>query len=520
MTVLLVDDQINILSGLISGLNWDSLGVNAIRTAGNAAQAKRILQSEPVDVLLCDIEMPGENGLALLRWAHNNGFYPVCVFLTSHADFLYAKEAIQLNCFDYVLQPARYDEIQLTVQRAIDRAKKVRKEKERALLGAYAKTNPAGLFQNLFIDWMKGKELPIPRIRSILQQFQQEFSDECMCAMVVAQMIGWQNEPWTTEEWTYGLNNILVELFESTGYNVIYFSIDQVSAGWFLYLTKETQNTQAPYDTLKRYYDRITICFPCTLAFYVSPAVPAEEISQRARPLLQAKRDNVTQKGGVFCLETSSIPNAVYTADSIELRRWASLLDEGNSVPVRKEVLAKLDALSNEGKLDYRSLHSFWLQFQQITLNTLWARKMDHSVFMPYLSHGENAQSVQEMKNVISEITRLFGADNISFNDKDALIKKTEKYIEAHIDQQLGVSDVAEAMYMNPDYLSRLFKANRGLSLKEYIVSEKMHAAQILLHTTQLPISIIASKLGYDNFSYFSQAYRKIMGISPSDDRK
>lgn len=62
MTVLLVDDQIRILSGLISGLDWDALEVSSIRTATNAAQAKIILQEEHVDILLCDIEMPGENG--------------------------------------------------------------------------------------------------------------------------------------------------------------------------------------------------------------------------------------------------------------------------------------------------------------------------------------------------------------------------------------------------------------------------------------------------------------------------
>lgn len=43
MTVLLVDDQISILSGLISGIDWDALGVDAIRTAGNVAQAKKSL---------------------------------------------------------------------------------------------------------------------------------------------------------------------------------------------------------------------------------------------------------------------------------------------------------------------------------------------------------------------------------------------------------------------------------------------------------------------------------------------
>ena len=520
MTVLLVDDQINILSGLISGLNWDSLGVTAIRTAGNAMQAKRVLQSEAVDVLLCDIEMPGENGLSLLRWAHSKGYFPVCIFLTSHADFLYAKEAIQLNCFDYILQPARYDEIQITIQRAIDRAKKTRWEKERELLGAYAKVHPSGLFQNLFIDWMKGKQLEIPRICSILQRFQCPMSDEFLCAMVIAQMMNWRCDPWSTEEWTYGLNNILVEIFEASGYGAVFFSIDQDSAGWFLYATGRVQKPDTPFHTLNQYYNQISSCIPCTPAFYVSPVVAAEDISKRAMPLLHAKRDNVTQKGGVFCLENASEADALLVADSIELRRWSSLLTEGNTAPIRKEALARLEALSADGKMGYYSLHGFWLQFQQITLNAMWSRKMDNDLLLPLLSQGEAAQCVQDVKNVICEITHLFETENTTLNDKDAMIKKTEKYIESHIDQPLSVSNVAEAMYMNPDYLSRLFKASRGMSLKEYIVTEKMHAAQILLQTTALPVSIIASKLGYDNFSYFSQAYRKIMGISPSDERK
>ena len=99
MTVLLVDDQISILSGLISGLDWDTLGVTAIRTATSAAQAKVILKKEPVDILLCDIEMPGENGLSLLRWAQRG--MVVCV--PASCGFPQpAKEAIQLNCFDYI----------------------------------------------------------------------------------------------------------------------------------------------------------------------------------------------------------------------------------------------------------------------------------------------------------------------------------------------------------------------------------------------------------------------------------
>lgn len=147
MTVLLVDDQISILSGLISGLDWNNLGITSIKTADNAAQAKEILRQEPVDIMLCDIEMPGENGLSLLRWARNRGMDFICVFLTSHADFLYAKEAIQLNCFDYILQPARYDEIQATVSKAIARAKTSGIEKQLEQFGAVAKNHAAGLFK-------------------------------------------------------------------------------------------------------------------------------------------------------------------------------------------------------------------------------------------------------------------------------------------------------------------------------------------------------------------------------------
>lgn len=147
MTVLLVDDQISILSGLISGLDWDALGVTSIRTADNARRAKEILSGESVDVMLCDIEMPGENGLSLLRWARNQKMDFVCVFLTSHADFLYAKEAMQLNCFDYILQPARYEEIQATVARAIKRVKASSARKELEQYGAVAKNQASSIFQ-------------------------------------------------------------------------------------------------------------------------------------------------------------------------------------------------------------------------------------------------------------------------------------------------------------------------------------------------------------------------------------
>ena len=73
---------------------------------------------------------------------------------------------------------------------------------------------------------------------------------------------------------------------------------------------------------------------------------------------------------------------------------------------------------------------------------------------------------------------------------------------------------------MNPDYLSRLFKNEYGVPLKEHIVTRKMRAAQVLLKTTALPVGVIASKVGYDNYSYFSQAYKKALDIPPRKNGK
>ena len=53
----------------------------------------------------------------LLRWCRNNNYLFECIFLTSHADFFYAKEAIQLGSFDYILQPARYEDVENAIKK-------------------------------------------------------------------------------------------------------------------------------------------------------------------------------------------------------------------------------------------------------------------------------------------------------------------------------------------------------------------------------------------------------------------
>lgn len=522
MTVLIVDDQVNIISGLISGLDWAALDVTSIHTASNAIQAKKILEKEHIDILLCDIEMPGENGLSLLRWARDRGMDFVCVFLTAHADFLYAKEAIQLGCFDYILQPARYDEIQAAVEKAINRVKTIYADKELKQYGSYAKKNPASLFQNLFIDWVAGNPLSISRLRSILKQLNRDLKPGCDCTVIVGHLLRWRTEPWSTEEWVSRLNTVMTETCAEAESEIISFSIDRMTIGWFLYAPYGSfSQPREPLTSLNRVYSKISLDWPCDFAFYVTPTVPLEMISEQSEKLLSVKRNNVLQKSGIFPVsEHASHPQFSEGVDSSHISRWGDLLYKGNSKILLDEIFQYLNGLCAKGDLDYQFLHTFWRQFQQIVLNVLWQKRLDGESMLPLLSMGENAQSIQELQEAITSVAAQFEQDNLPAGGKEELIIQAEKYVDEHLEQPLTVSDVAEAMYMNADYLSRLFKSKKGISLKEYIVTEKMRTAQILLQTTNLPISIIASKLGYDNFSYFSQVYRKVMGVSPTSEKK
>lgn len=80
--------------------------------------------------------------------------------------------------------------------------------------------------------------------------------------------------------------------------------------------------------------------------------------------------------------------------------------------------------------------------------------------------------------------------------------------------------DIAKAVFLNQEYLSRLFKTETGRTLSNYIAWEKIEQAKEMLRSTDIPIGIIAQKTGYTNFSYFSQVFKRSTGLSPLEYRK
>ena len=122
MRLLMINDEIITAQTMRDEISWIEYGITDIFLAYNAEEAKETLQREKIDVMLCDIEMPGESGIDLLRWVRQKNMNIECIFLTCHADFSYAQEALKLGCMDYVLMPARYEEISGSVSKVVKRA--------------------------------------------------------------------------------------------------------------------------------------------------------------------------------------------------------------------------------------------------------------------------------------------------------------------------------------------------------------------------------------------------------------
>ncbi len=122
--LLIVDDDIYTVEAIRSAINWRKLGVKQIFTALNARQAKQVFEQNKIDIMLCDIEMPQENGFSLLGWAKENHPEIECIFLTSHAEFNYAQKAIQLNSYDYILKPVPFPVLENVISKLINKLNK------------------------------------------------------------------------------------------------------------------------------------------------------------------------------------------------------------------------------------------------------------------------------------------------------------------------------------------------------------------------------------------------------------
>ena len=124
--LLLVDDEVMTIEILKKALDWEAFGFSQVFFAYNGERAREILTEHPVDIMICDIEMPKESGLDLIGWVQN--LYPeiICIILTAYPDFNYARSAISLGVYRFLLKPVAFDELEETIWAAMEKSRQER----------------------------------------------------------------------------------------------------------------------------------------------------------------------------------------------------------------------------------------------------------------------------------------------------------------------------------------------------------------------------------------------------------
>lgn len=128
ISMLIVDDEMEILDELFALISSARNDIRVLKTS-ISREAKEILETDVIDVLLTDIKMPGINGFELSEIARLNNTCKI-VYLTGYNDFQYAYNAIKLGCNDFILKNAGRREILVSINKLLIDIEKGKIERE------------------------------------------------------------------------------------------------------------------------------------------------------------------------------------------------------------------------------------------------------------------------------------------------------------------------------------------------------------------------------------------------------
>lgn len=99
--------------------------------------------------------------------------------------------------------------------------------------------------------------------------------------------------------------------------------------------------------------------------------------------------------------------------------------------------------------------------------------------------------------------------------DREDTAQKVHQYIVNHVTEELSIEQLAQIFYLSPNYLTRCFKKKYGTTISEYIMNLRLTLAAEMLDKKEMTVTMVATKVGYPNYTYFTKIFKKKYGVSP-----
>lgn len=524
MNILIVDDDISTVKAIQIAINWEFIGISRVETAFDAKHAREILLRQETDIVLCDIEMPMESGISLLTWARNQGLTCEFLFLTCHERFDFASEALRLGAVSYLLKP--FDPTRTTEEllRAVARISAMRENHEMGQYGRLWLSNKY-LIENEFWHYT----LLSPSAHN---------AEDILSKAALSNVSLSVHDPLTLIMISAFFPEPSADLSEDSTRQVLEYRLRSAFAAALL---PESDAARAVSWQRDDYF--LAMC-----------ALPDKcTISEACQKVLNACQCFGNGHAVVWYAEGINICDASLTrmrmneADRLNIarkdsiRRWSPAFSEENisDIPQPPDLLPLFSA-GNKVRLlnrirEYievqdpcqpqtpnrlRSVQQYILQEAYVYLyqNGVQATLLFQDELSARLNAGASASLFGMMKWLSFFVDRIFDSA-AQARQTSGSVELAQQFIAAHFTENITRREVAESVYLTPEYMARIFKRKTGKSISEYITHCRIEHAKKLLASCEYSIGDISVACGFSSPSYFVTVFRKATGKSPSQWR-
>ena len=525
--LMLVDDEPEIREGMKEIIDWEASGFRLVAEADNGLDALQLAEQTRPDLVITDVRMHFMDGLDMVQ--RMRSFLPMAQFIvvSGYDEFEYTRRSIQIKIADYVLKPISAAEFTAVLGRA-----------KRALDDEYAKHNSVQVMNRIFSD-----SLPILR-QQLLYSLMSGGMDEVSARSAAAR---------------YNLD------LEASRYAV---ALLRIASGGGSTLAGDEELVRLAVDQIVREVlgGRIAChVFNHNGRVAVLAMLREEQSMSELMALMDTAatvvRDyigaTVTAGVGEPCLQLSCIPESAAQAMAA-LNHWA-LVDDSQVIYIRDLKRGDGAHLTMDPQVPVtlssaiRSKQKAEIaQCVHALIGRLRGEKVSFSEYQVYMMEALMAviQTAREMQ-VEMDVTRdpsggllrdfleardLDGAEemllSLCMSVSEAIgagrresVKRIAQLAQEYITQRAGeptltMERVCEELKVSPAYFRALLKRETGQTFHQYLNGLRMNRAMDLLRTTSLKTAEIAQLSGLGEASYFSYAFKKHFGVSPSQVRK
>lgn len=526
--IMFVDDDPLILRRLHQILDWKELEFEILPDASDGISALSRLKSAVPDIIICDINMPNMDGLELAAILKEH--YPDihCILLTVNDSFGCAQQALNIGVSHYLLkpiEPGSLKELILKILSQLDSSRK--KEDYISVLYSKALLNER-MIRDKFLNWLvSGRQtLDEQQLKERFAFYQIPLHGEEY--QIIAVHIDSMHFPAPMEKNVDDLMQTAIKCIEDTlsDYpNSVVFT-DSFYQCNILMGFERTSGIPGPGVELICRLLRDNLLFDLNLSATIFYSCRYKGLSNIYRCYYETKflsrySPSVLDKG-ILSFE-EYMQNAFdmeMDLDSIRSTTFR-LLRLGDDSGLDKHVYATLKPTFSRNsfdtfnmlRIDFVMTGLMFLRENKLALQDIFDRH-----YMPLsdvMELNELEDCARFLRQYFHQILQYIRNNKVSSSRR--ITEKCVELIEQNLSSpELSVKWLSSQLYMNENYLSRMFRKEMNLPLVKYMMQKKMEAAKKYLDEGYTNLQEVSRLTGFSDPLYFSKCFKKEYGIAPS----